>query len=278
MCDNVKALIAKAWKDETIDLEPGRHHVDELLTIHVSGSVEKYADQLVAPTTSVPLIATLALFWESVADVVRAYIVTREVYGLSDLWAAVEALNGTLSTGAQTAVHLAYRRLIDRAVRWLLANRRLPLDVPTEIAWLRPGVSRLLPELGRLFRGAERAAVAANAVALVERGLPADLADATTRVMYGFGLLDIVEIAHARGVEVAEVAEVYYQLSERLRVDDLLSRISALPRTDRWQTLARMALRYDLYAALGALTTEVLVATAPPVSRTPVTGCPSGRP
>ena len=36
-----------------------------------------------------------------------------------------------------------------------------------------------------------------------------------------------------------------------------------LPREDRWQTLARMALRYDLYAALAALTGEVLNATAP---------------
>ena len=62
--DNVKALIAKAWKDEELDLDPGRHYFDEVLTVRVSGTVEKQADQLVAPTTSVPLILTLALFWE----------------------------------------------------------------------------------------------------------------------------------------------------------------------------------------------------------------------
>jgi hypothetical protein len=62
--DNIKALIAKAWKDEELDLEPGRHFFDEVLTVRVSGTVEKQADQLVAPTTSVPLILTLALFWE----------------------------------------------------------------------------------------------------------------------------------------------------------------------------------------------------------------------
>jgi hypothetical protein len=72
MCDNVKALIAKAWKDESLDLEPGRHQVDEVLTIRVSGTVEKQGDQLVAPTTSVPLIATLALFWEK-AGIARAH-------------------------------------------------------------------------------------------------------------------------------------------------------------------------------------------------------------
>ena len=70
MCENVKALIAKAWKDEDLDLEPGRYEFDELLTVRVSGSVEKQADQLVAPTTSIPLVLTLALFWEK-AGIVR---------------------------------------------------------------------------------------------------------------------------------------------------------------------------------------------------------------
>lgn len=62
--DSIKALIAKAWKDEELDLDPGKHYFDEVLTVRVSGAVEKQADQLVAPTTSVPLILTLALFWE----------------------------------------------------------------------------------------------------------------------------------------------------------------------------------------------------------------------
>ena len=61
---------------------------------------------------------------------------------------------------------------------------------------------------------------------------------------------------------------MYFVLSERFRVDDLLSKISALPREDRWETLARMALRYDLYAALAALTIEVLAATDPRAAAT----------
>ena len=64
MSHNLKALLAKAWKNEAVDLEPGRHFFDELLMVRVSGTVEKQADQLVAPTVSIPLILTLALFWE----------------------------------------------------------------------------------------------------------------------------------------------------------------------------------------------------------------------
>ncbi|MGI5240539.1 NAD-glutamate dehydrogenase [Dactylosporangium sp. CA-139066] len=197
------------------------------------------------------------------ADILRASVVIQEVYGLGELRRAVESLDNQVPAQAQTAAYLETRRLLDRAVRWLVSNRRLPIDVPGETARLRPGISRLLPQLETLFRGQEREALHANAATLRGLGLPTQLADATTRIMYGFGLLDIVEVSSRTGREVGEVATVYYVLSERFRVADLLSRISNLPREDRWQTLARMALRYDLYAALAALTGEVLNATAP---------------
>lgn len=62
--NNLKGLLAKCWKDEALELEQGHHEFDEVLTIRVTGSVEKMSDQFVAPTTSLPTILTLALFWQ----------------------------------------------------------------------------------------------------------------------------------------------------------------------------------------------------------------------
>ena len=64
MSDNLKPLLSKVWKDEPLDLEVGRHHFDEVMMARIVGSVEKQGDQLVAPTTSLPLIPIIALFWE----------------------------------------------------------------------------------------------------------------------------------------------------------------------------------------------------------------------
>jgi glutamate dehydrogenase len=197
------------------------------------------------------------------ADVIRAYVIARDTYGLPELWRAIEDLDNKVPTQAQTALYLEIRRVLDRAVRWLVTNHRVPLDVIAETARLRPGVARLLPEIGALFRGQEREAVQTYAANLCAQGIPEDLAAQATRIVYGFGLLDVVGIADTTGRQSSEVAGVYFVLSERLQVDDLLSRISGLPRNDRWETLARMALRYDLYAALAALTAEVLNSTSP---------------
>jgi hypothetical protein len=64
MLDTIKALVAKVWKDEEADLDPGLHGFDEEFVVRVCGTVEKYDDELITPTVSVPLVPTLALFWE----------------------------------------------------------------------------------------------------------------------------------------------------------------------------------------------------------------------
>lgn len=59
-----KALLAKAFKNEQLGLGVGRHYFDEEFVVRISGSVEKHDDQLVAPTVSIPLVTTLALFFD----------------------------------------------------------------------------------------------------------------------------------------------------------------------------------------------------------------------
>jgi glutamate dehydrogenase len=197
----------------------------------------------------------------SAADVIRAFVVVRDVYGLNEIWAAAEALDNRVPTSAQVLVFLESRRLLDRAVRWLVTTRRSPIDVSGEIARLRPGIAELLPQLPSVLVGVERRSMDEHIATLADRGVPMELAEKVTRANYGFGLLDVLETGRSTDRLPAEVAQVYFVLSERFQIDQLLSHISRLPRGDRWQTLARMALRYDLYGALAALTAEVLLST-----------------
>ena len=64
MDSNIKALIVKKFKDAEMDLDVGRHWVDETVVVRVSGAVERHEDQWIAPTISIPLIPTIAFFWD----------------------------------------------------------------------------------------------------------------------------------------------------------------------------------------------------------------------
>jgi glutamate dehydrogenase len=51
---------------------------------------------------------------------------------------------------------------------------------------------------------------------------------------------------------------VYFALGSQLELHWLRDRIVALPRDDRWEAMARAALRDDVYAEQAALTAEVI--------------------
>jgi glutamate dehydrogenase len=196
-----------------------------------------------------------------IGEIARAYSVVRAVFGLPSLWRAIEALDNRVPTAAQHAAYAEVRRLIDRATRWLV-DIRFPInDVAAEIERYTPIITGLGARCPDLMRGAERQTLFDDADRLVSLGLPRELALRVAELLSAFLLMDVVEIADATGLEADTVAEVHYAVSERLSIDELLSRVTALPRDDQWSTLARSAARHDVYAALSAITTAVLQAT-----------------
>src|SRR5229473_1855038 len=56
-------------------------------------------------------------------DVVRAYLIVREAFGMVDLWRATEALDYRVPDRVQTAMVIDAGRLIVRATLWFLRNR-----------------------------------------------------------------------------------------------------------------------------------------------------------
>ena len=189
---------------------------------------------------------------------VRAWAVAQEVFGQADWHLQVVQQAAHLPTATRLELLLAFRRLLDRACRWLLQNRPDPLDVEAEIARLAPVVHGLRGRLAEFVTGTEGRQVLERAAALSELGVPDALAERAASFLEEFCLLDVAEIALREDENPEDVVAVYFALSDRYAVDGVLSRISELPRTDRWQALARAALRYDLYAALEELTTVVV--------------------
>ncbi|MGQ0468177.1 MAG: NAD-glutamate dehydrogenase [Sporichthyaceae bacterium] len=193
-------------------------------------------------------------------DIVRAWLVARDVFALDGFRADVAALDNVVSADVQRQLRLGARRLAERATRWLLQKRRPPLDIDGEL-WVFAGpVAEVISSIPALVRGSDAAALTEARASLRAAGVPAEVADRAAAMDVAFAALDIVEVARTGGFSPAEVAEVYFLLGDRLGIADLLSRINALPRDDRWKSMARASLREDLFAAHASLTADVLAA------------------
>ena len=197
----------------------------------------------------------------STADITRAHTVAREVFAMPAFLAEVEALDNVVPTATQTQMLLEGRKLMERATRWLLHKRRSPLDIASTISAFAPGVADVTSRIRELAVGAQLEAMVVQEQKLVQAGVPAVLAGRVAGFAVAYGALDIVDVATRVSAPVADVARVYFGLGERLALHRLLNGVLALPRDDRWQTLARAALRDELYAAHAALATDVLTDT-----------------
>ncbi len=196
-------------------------------------------------------------------QVARAYVVCREVFDLAGYVQRVEATDNVVTTAAQTALYLEFRRLVDRAVRWFLTSRPAVLDIAAEVARFRPGVRAYAGRMSELLQGSERTRLLRRAKDLQGKGIPEDLALSAASLLDAYSLLDCIEIAEDTGERLDVVAPTYFLTSETFSIDAMLGRVTMLPRDDRWDAMARGALRDDLYAVLETLVRSVLEVSDP---------------
>jgi glutamate dehydrogenase len=186
------------------------------------------------------------------AQVVRAYLATREVMGHVELWPMVEALDNRVDDAVQSAMLIEEGRLTSRATTWFLRSRRLAEPMEATFARFGPAVEALRGTL------AEAAAASPQAQAWIAAGVPAELAQ---RVASGDGLyaaLDIAEVADALKRDVGEVGAVHVGVAGRLGLAHLRRQIDALPSDSHWQSLAKAALGDDLAGLQRLITQDVM--------------------
>jgi glutamate dehydrogenase len=114
-----------------------------------------------------------------------------------------------------------------------------------------------MPRLLAAAEGADEAFATAIARFTAD-GVPEPLATRVAALPALFSALDVIDVASATGRDWEQVADVYLALGHHLQLDWLRERILRPPRDDRWQALARAALRDDLYAVRASLTADVL--------------------
>lgn len=194
----------------------------------------------------------------SLEEIVRAQTAARAIFRSSLVWDGVEALDNKVEADVQTRLRLHSRRLVERGTRWLLNNRPQPLELAETVDFFAERVEQVWAQLPKLLRGADIDWYQKIYDELSGAGVPDELAARVAGFSSAFPTLDIVSVADRMGKEPLDVAEVYYDLGDRLRITQLMDRITELPRADRWQSMARAAIREDLYAAHAAVTADVL--------------------
>jgi glutamate dehydrogenase len=197
------------------------------------------------------------------AGVARAFSALREIYDLDEFVEGLNALPASFPTEIWSTIHLDMRRLLDRAVRWYVNHVESGTPVDEGIGTFKPLMDPLRSRLVDYLSGKDLERVREWREQADQWNLPETIAHHWAEQFESFGLLDIARIAGRVDEPVEAVAHVYYAVYDRFDVDALLIRITNLPREDRWQALARAAMRDDLYSTITDITLAIMTTTDP---------------
>ncbi|MFC4158019.1 NAD-glutamate dehydrogenase [Chitinimonas lacunae] len=192
----------------------------------------------------------------SQADTVRAWSLASRMMQIDMLWQQLEALDNRVDSSLQYELMLEVRKQLERITRWVLRLQMTVLDAESQLATLLGEMPTLLPRLADWLK--DRSEFSAEIERLAQAGVEPALAARVVHLDATLALLDVARLARQHQLPVDEVALVHFRLEDALQLGWLREVIDGLPRDNRWQTLARMAFRDELYREHAALTERVL--------------------
>jgi glutamate dehydrogenase len=195
------------------------------------------------------------------AELMRSNFVAREIFGSRGFVDAVYSYDNQIDSETQIQMRIEMRTLVERASRWLINNRRSSVDSSGTVAFFRDAAAELMLTVPELLRGQELAAYEQRKDFMLQRNVPEIMAERVAVLPAAYAILTIVETAKRDKFDPVDVARLHFALGDRLGLSILVTRILALPRDDRWQTMARAALRDDLFTVHSALTAQILART-----------------
>lgn len=193
-----------------------------------------------------------------IGSVARAFIVARELFELGTAAKLHSELSPKTPLDAWFTVLRDNQRVLDRAVRWFITERGVVAGATiSELLENFGSVVEMRRNLPEYLSGTSRARVRAKRDAGEAWGLPEELIVIWIRGFEGYALLDVIRSAADHDFEATSLAPVYFATYDRFKVDELLGLITELPRSDRWEILARQAMRGGLYETAAELALSV---------------------
>ncbi len=195
---------------------------------------------------------------KSAPEIARAYTIAREVFGLREIWDAIEKLDNRVPTETQTAMILDTNHLIQWVTLWFLRNGKPGLDVGKHVKEFQGGIARLAHSLPDVLPGHYMTDVKKRAQPYISQGVPEALALRVANLVNLYSGCDIVRLANKRRLPVGDVARTYFAIGTRFRLGRLRASADKIGADSHWQKLAVAALVEEIYGHQLTLARQVI--------------------
>ncbi len=193
-------------------------------------------------------------------DIARAYIISRDVFALRDVWEQIEALDNKVPASVQVTLHRQMQTLTQRGALWFLRNGGSPIDITVNISAFGSSVTALGDMIESVLPEDMNGRIQHRVGRYRDDGVPEALARKVAYAIVMPSACDIVRLSTARGVPIEEVARLYFSVGEDLGFGWLRYQGEKLAAASYWEKLAAAAVIEEFYAHQRDVTQGILEA------------------
>lgn len=194
----------------------------------------------------------------TIPDIVRGYVVARDVFDIPALWDALEALDHKVESALQLQMMHQLTRMMRRSTRWFVRHRFAGLSIREAVDHFTPKVRMIAELIGERLSGEALSDWKARHEQLVAADVPAELAGRLAGIQHLYNALNIIQAERDTGAKLPQVAEAYFLIGEKLALPWLNQQIVGLEVHDQWEAMARETYRDELDDRQRALAVSLL--------------------
>ncbi len=198
-----------------------------------------------------------------VAAITAAFAIARDCFGLTDLNARIDALDNKIDTIEQTRLYILAQTLMRDQLVWFLRNTLTSDGLENVITHYRDGLTELESSLSTILPATMIEGLKQIEKQLTTSGVPVKLAEKVAALSVLSRGPDIIYVAGRAGKKLKDVAKVFFELGDELKIDWLVKKADEVSSTDYFERLALNRIIDNMYEAQRAIVREILTGKAP---------------
>jgi glutamate dehydrogenase len=223
----------------------------EIITTSITNSMVNRIDTFY-------LHLTLESIGHQFSDIAKAYTVTRDLFGLRDLWKEINTLDGLVQIDQQVELYIKIKKFLMRSTSWLLRNYRGKIKILEAISSYQDKLNELQKIIKSYAIGKFCNNYNSNLEHFIAMKVPSALAERIAMLSLMSAAYNIIEVSNRHKVPVEKVTELYFELGQRFSLDWLRYVANSLSTDNPWQKLAINGFKDELYDLHRKITANVI--------------------
>jgi glutamate dehydrogenase len=195
-------------------------------------------------------------------QVAAAYATARDAYGLREVNAAIDALDGQMPGDAQIRLYMEVESLLTRETLWFLRNESFGAGLAALIDGYTGGIAEIRSKLSELVTPYLAGSIAARAAAFEQAGAPREVSRLVAELSPLSLASDIVLVARRTGATTIEAATAFFGVLDTFRLGRIIEAGNDIVLADRFDRMALDRALANLMRAQRDLTADVLASGA----------------